>query len=595
MEPFPKKAKLFDSSISTKDVLDWRIKTFADIVFLSFQSYGALFSRVKDSAKLLEFEKIHVDLLKTCHKNTVKIYIIINSLSLQQREMFIKIHKKLQQPEGSFTVIDAGPGTGKTFLIAMILLSYNEDILYQVYSKRLMNILNIIQFNGNSKTCCKSLMDMLGIKYFDSKYLWSCTNISFKEKCEALYKKIGKINQDELIYSLYILDEDSVVSPWHIYFLFCIGKVYNKHVLFMGDQYQQNSISKTIHHNQCNYSLICNIKDVEILNLTERIRQQSDVEFINILEKISLLFKSYYRNTEIKMDFDLKYRIFNLLYKHFIVKENFDSLFMSQYHQTLKYRMIRYEKYLKVNNIPYKIVSFMTKVKDKFIPAELKENVKFLSYIMLVKGKKYIYNPSIEIQHMIEFIEYDETKNYLVAKNLNTLEIIRIFRIKIQPFFIPEEYMEILPNNLHQFPIKPLISTYHSAQGLTISNETIELDLDCSTLNSFYVGITRIVEQKQLIKIHTKELLSFIITLQKNDEYYYRVSHLYKGKASDLVFVETNNITNFHSCVIFRNIKIRKNRFNIQIQKPIETNLIKLIKKLSLVNVNQYSIVFNEL
>lgn len=595
MEPLQKKVKLFDTTITTKDVLSWRIKTFTDIIFLSFQSYGTLFSMVKDNAKLLEFEKTHVELLKTCHKNTVKIYIIVNSLSLQQKEMFIKIHKKLQEPEGSFTIIDAGPGTGKTFLIAMILLSYNEDILYQVYSKRLMNILNVIQFNGSSKTCCKSLMDMLNIKYFESKYLWSCSNISFKEKCQSLYKKVETINQDELVYSLYILDEDSVVSPWHIYFLYCIGKVYNKHVIFMGDQYQQNSISKTMHHNQCNYSLICSIKDVEILNLTERIRQQNDVEFINILEKISLLFKSYCRNIEIKMDFDLKYKIFNLLYKHFVVKENFDSLFMSQYHQILKLRMVRYEKYLNTNNIPYKLASFMTKVKDKFIPAKIKENGKFIADIMLVKGKKYIYNPSIEIQHMIEFIGYDETKNYLIAKNLNTREIIRIFRIKIQPFFIPEEYMETLPSGIYQFPIKPLISTYHSAQGLTISNETIELDLDCSTLNSFYVGITRIVMQKQLVKIHTKELLSFIITLQKNDEYYYRVSHLYKGKASDLVFIETNKVADFHSSVIFRNIKIRKNRFNIQIHQPIETNLIKLIKKLSNVNINQYSIVFNEL
>lgn len=594
MESPKKKLKLFDIT-TTKDILDWKIKTFTDIIFLSCQSYGTLNSMVHDSDRLKQFKIKYVDLLKTCHANIVKIYIIINSLSIKQQEIFINIHKSLQNPAGSFNVVDAGPGTGKTFLIAMLLLSYSEDVLYMVYSKRLMNILNVIQFNGDAKTCCKSLMDMLNIKYYDAKYLWSCTNSTFQEKCSNIYKKVENITNTELMYSLYILDEDSVVSPWHIYFLFCLGSLYNKHVLFMGDRYQQNSINKTNYHNQSNYSLICSIKNIHVLNLHERIRQQTDVEFINILENISNIFKSYNLNVEIKFNFALKYKIFNLLCKHFILKENFDTLFISQYHQEIKKRLCRYEKYIIDNKISYTRAPFMLKIKDKFIKAEIKENVKFLNYIVLVKNKRYIYNPTAEFQYIIELIDFDEEKNYIIAKNLNNLEIIKIHRIRIQSFFIPEEYLVLLPVGLYQFPIKPLISTYHGAQGLTIHNDNIELDLDCSTLNSFYVGITRITERKQLQKIHTKDLSSLIITLTKNDDYYYRISSLYNGLLAELVFLETTKVSEFNSQVIFRNIKIKKNKFDIITQQPVETNLIKLIKKLSGIPINQYNIVFNEL
>lgn len=593
MDPPNKKIRLFDSTFPA-DILDWKLKSFSDIIYLSCQSYGSLYSRVVDRVKLRLFEEKYENLLKSCHKNIVKIYIIFNSLTVEQQGVFLNIHENLNKDIPTFNVIDAGPGTGKTFLISMFILSYCEETLYMVYSKKLANIINLLQFNGESKTCCKVIMDMFNVKYFDSKHLWSCVNFTFNEKCYYIYNLVLKIPEDKRLEKLYILDEDSVVSPWHIYYLFCFAKVYNKHVLFIGDRYQQNSISKTSHHNECNYSLIKNINGITNLSLTERVRQQGDFEFQNILNSIGQIFKDHDRNTEVKMTFDIKFKIFLLLHSNFILTERFDTMFFSQYHVILKARLIRHENYLKKNNIKYTKAPFMirenTKLKEYIAK---KPNNKYIDYLLLVIGAEYIYTPSNVVQNLVKLLEVHE--NILVVQNYDTCEIIQIKRISLTASFIPEEQLTTLPNGLFQYPLKGLASTYHSAQGLTISTGAIELDLDCSTLNSFYVGITRIVTRKQLFKIHTNEIVNLLLTLQKNDEYYYRVSRLFHGTVEEIVFNETNALPLFTNSILYRNLKINKSKFE---QKKVyidDTNLIKIIKTLSDTAIEKYAIILKDI
>ncbi|QLI62451.1 Helicase 2 [Dikerogammarus haemobaphes nudivirus] len=593
MEAPTKKIKLFQSVELKKDILDWRITSFSDVLFLSHQSYGSLYSKVVDFGKIKQFEQKYKDLLKTCSPNVVKIYIIFHSLTVEQQRIFLTIHKNFQNDEGSFAAIDAGPGTGKTFLIAMILLSFHQESLYMVYSKRLMNIIDSIQFSGESKTCCKFIMDMFNIKYYESKYFWACNDVSFKEKCKTLYKLILSIPAEARTDSLYILDEDSVVSPWHIYFLFCFGKIYKKHVIFMGDRYQQNSISKTIHHKECNYSLLKNIHNITLLELHERVRQQSDPNFIKILEEITKIFKQTNRDVEVKMIFSIKYKIFLLLHKYFLMSDNYSCMYFSQYHQMLKNRMTQYERNLIKAKSDYKKVYFTTKEGNKFIPYNKKminnthNNKKYVDFLILEVNKDYIYTPSSMFHYRVKLLEIQP--DVLIIKNFDTFEILQIRRVKLQSFFIAEEFLTILPSNLYQFPLKGLISTYHAAQGLTIGAGNIELDLDCSSLNSFYVGLTRIRNLNQLGKIHTNELTNLLITLHKNDSFYYRISKLFNGQLKDLTFSETSSLSLFNSATIARNLKIKKSKLEPKSENTLDTNLINIIKLLSLENIVEYN------
>lgn len=588
MEPPPKKIRLFNTTVPP-DILDWRITSFSDIIYLSTQSYGSLYSKVVDFAKIKAFSIEFKDLLKTCHENIVKIYIIYHSLTSQQQQLFLSVHKKLQLEEASFTVIDAGPGTGKTFLISLIILSCRHDALYMVYSKRLMNIIDQLNFSGSSKTCCKFVMDIFKIKYFDAKFLWSCHTATFREKCVQIYTMVLKIKPEDRDEQLYILDEDSIVSPWYIFFLYIFAKIYNKHVIFIGDRYQQNSITKTFHHNECNYSLIRSIQGITNVVLTERVRQKKDLAFINVLEKINCIFQDV--DTEVKMTFDVKFTILNLLYSHFILEETFDGMYFSQFHVMLKARLDRYEGYLKEKSIKYDKVGFCKRVKNKYVPYTNKSK-KYIDYILLVVGEDYVYIPNNVSQYRVQLIRVEP--DVLTIKNYDTFEILQIRRISLHAFLVAEEFIAILPPGLFQFPLKNLTSTYHAAQGLTIGVGKIDLDLDASTLNSFYVGITRIVAKAQLLKIHTSELINLLITLQKNDEYYYRVCRLSPHFLKSLDFTETRSLDVFSGVNIYQNIKIRRDKFKIKLVQTEDTNLTKLVKLLGLTPIDKYLTVMGE-
>lgn len=584
MEAPCKKLRLFENT-PVNCILSWRIKSFEDIVHLSTQSFGCLYSKVKSHDLLNIFTIKYKLLLETCHTNIVKIYIIFHSFTVDQQRIFLKIHETFRLNTFSASCIDASPGTGKTFLIALLLLSFKHPIHYLVYTKKLVKQMSMLHHDGKTETCCKFLMHVLDINYFKAKNIWTCcvnsTYLTLEEKCKEVLCYIKNIDKSKVYCNVYILDEDSVISPWFIFFLYMFAKYMNVHVLFIGDKYQQSSINKTIYHNACNFTLINALSQNNTYFLTNRVRQNDDAAYKTILETITNIFKENDNNKERLMTFDIKFKLYMLLKDHFFIKENFSATFISQYHRNIKNRLLRYKKYLENKNMSFSKMPFCQKRKNIFKAIDQKlSNDKFMPYLLLVLDTKYIYCPN-NGETVYTTILRKITTSYLICDILELQRTVKIQRVLIQPTFMAEEHISWLHEHIHgaiyQFPLKYNVSTYHAAQGLTLTIKQIELDLDASTLNSFYVGLTRVTQQKQIGRIHTTELINFVFTEKQNDEFFYRLSPLY---IKNMKFENCQSISVFSNKNLYRNLRIPREKFKTQLQEEQTTNMVKMVNVL---------------
>ncbi len=558
------------------DVDKLKVRSMEDLFVLSIQSKRELYTRIKDAASIVsQMKKQYKSYFETVWvNNPLQIRIILNSLNVDQAKTFFSIFENLKNAEGSISTIDAGPGTGKTFLTACILMSYSKSSTYMVYTNRLSENMNALFFEGRSITCCKFLMTFLNMNYAKVKYMWYLKDKTFEEKCQEI-EELSQTNKP--FHPLYIIDENSVVSPFFIYFMACLRKHHKIHLIFIGDRYQQIPINATKYHMEPNYSLL-NIMSDSVFNLSINVRQNQDTFFVGILKNFIAKFNDNNKN----MNFAIKYFFYENLKSKFHTPEDFQATFFAQHHVVLKHRMDRYEQYLKKKKIPY-TKSFLHvrvgKGRMKLEPmAEAEEITKFKPYITLVEGEEYTYAPNSTTCMTVVLKEIG--KQYLKVYCDELKRYIMIRKIPLNIYFASEQLIakivELGYTCAYQFPLREKISTYHAAQGLTIASNKVELDMDCKSINSFYVGITRIKDLRQLTKIHTKELLSLAYSMYKKDDHFYKIVTYNDKHVDDASFSTCNNIRMFENAKI--NMKIPRSSYFPSKNANSNTELMQYIR-----------------
>jgi len=132
-----------------------------------------------------------------------------------------------------------------------------------------------------------------------------------------------------------------------------------------------------------------------------------------------------------------------------------------------------------------------------------------------------------------EFIQTRKLPRFLIMEEVANGKKHIIERKRINDTFIHADLMKwlqtqsigILTNNkIYQFPLMTNTLTYYAAQGLTLDVDVLDLNIDCTTLNSLYVGFTRIRKSEQLNSLVTDELISLVITKYFNSRFVYRLS-----------------------------------------------------------------------
>ena len=610
-----------ETSANTPITLDQlKIQSFNDVKYISTKSTTFFEEALTpiEQAKVKAFIKSIYT--KSLNVNIYKIYLSYMTLNEEQRYIFHRLHNKISKSYskdiydkvgeyicsyGSVNSLNANPGTGKTLLSAILAVTSQKSCGYIVYTNNLE--MQLADVRGvESYTCCKFLMRSLNMKYYQVLALWS--NIEkgeidkSDENClESINdEKEGSINDGavvnkrerftstgnslyyQLTYNLLklldrfsfiietdllILDEYTVVSPWQIILFYCIGHKFNVHVLFTGDQNQQNSINKTALHRQSNYTLLSALCD-EQFNLISNMRQKRDTNYVNKIKILSDLLLLRANGNDIYLDFDLKYKIYTMFKPNFFLVENFTALYMAQYHHDLKNRISRTIDYLVSKNIPYYKSLFSIKCYSKYTDLKIiEENCsshKFHHFLLLIRGACYLYTDPCSLEKRVVKFIGSKPNGSIMVRDISSKRFIELTRTSINESFIHPDHMSILKQlsegyTLYQYPLKFYALTYHVAQGLTISVDALELNIDGQTLNSIYVGLTRVQSEQQLQKIHSFDTINFMLTDYFNDDYYYKVCSATSKTISAKLY---QWFLNQHATTASANI-IDKNKFKI--------------------------------
>lgn len=586
--------------LNKNNVLASRVNSFQQMLCLATLSYGSLYGLVRSSKDwdvINAFEERNRDLLTTCHPNLIKIIIILNSLSGTQQQIFRRLHAATKQ----VSCVDASPGTGKTFLLGMFSVSLvNDKFCYLVYSRRLHKKMAILP-SVSSMTCCRFLMNILEINYYQAKNIWSCysngVSLTLRDKVLQIFSMVADVKAECIdAYEYYVLDEDSVVAPWFIFFLYILYLRFRFTLIFFGDRFQQNSICRTGFHSQNNFSLIQVVARPRVHLLEFRIRQAGDQYFRFILQSITQMFGT--ADKEVSMNFALKFRLYQLLEAHFFMEEDFRKLYISQFHANIKARFRRYTKFLISNNRPFFNAPICEKRGKDFIPLVLPSENKFPTELLLVPDDVYSLVLNADEHIPVTYVRMHHANKYAIVRDTaNRRELLVERRAVGSDIYVDEmlTYLrKVVPGRtFYQFPLKMNAVTCHACQGLTLWISNVELDLDTTSLNSFYVAITRITSLRQLGKIHSDSIASLMKTLEANDEYFYR----YGDASQSQPFIVCATIRTFLKKRLCRNLKIHRLLFLKYVQQyPSEpSDLMKVFELLEKNKINSYSEIFNML
>jgi len=442
-------------------------------------------------------------------RNYNKIKIILNTLNKQQGGIFKKL-MTLNADEFSCTAIDAPPGTGKTFLLKCLMSILNVPGVYTSYTNNLEY--SITGFPAvDSKNIYKLTMQNTNLDLTECTTLFYSTREfnTFNEKLADVQIVAKSIKWK---YKLLMVDEYGILSVWILIFLWTIAKNAGIPIIFIGDVRQQPALFSSKLYRGTNAEIVDKLSSGAVYTLSKSMRQMKDAAFADNINVITNMFGDGSR--VLYMNSRLKGILKEMFRSKLSTNEDFDALYLCQYHKSATARVYRWVQHLRASGLSTSnfIVPFYDKIGRKPLPLNevIMRGKKFIPFLVLVPSCKYIYK-SPSGTEVVEFLNF---KNENVVKILRENAIVDYITRKPANFFINREQRieleEAYPDTIQisQFPLRHLILTYHSVQGQTIEFDKVDLDINCTTLNSFYVGLSRLRTLDQLNKIVDSSLNS---------------------------------------------------------------------------------------
>lgn len=472
--------------------------------------YAANGGRLRDSLLLLDRTLVDKNrrVVALLNPNQCAVFVFLHSqlLSRSGRIEPTEFGLSVEFDDGGLYVLDASPGTGKTFVISAFGITCALRIAYVAYSTHLKDTMDIY-LNLEALTTCSFLCKALRTSYMSVINMWNRKERTFYEMCHDMLQLVPTAmfaNQ------VYILDEYTVLSPWCIAWLCWCAEYHQLQVVFVGDRYQHAAIAQSRYYLQSNYALLQRM-NAHTMTLEKNMRQIDDNSFQQILARIRQCLNS---SMMTKFTFAHVWLLYQLLPAAFTVTEYADeALFMSQYHRKIKARISTLTGGVKM---PY-----VHKVdKTRWIAAILPENEQFVDYLYLKLGALYLY------QHEIVRLQERTCQQVTVRRECDgRLLVLRRCVMTAQTAPHVRVYDWLRQSNrggtVYQFPLRPFTTTYHAIQGLTLQMGLVDFDIDVQHLNSVYVGLSRLTKQSQIHGIFSTYRESIKATAHYNDEYYY--------------------------------------------------------------------------
>lgn len=477
-----------------------------------------------------DFNPLPIQLPSISEIASKKTNAALEQLNANQRSVIFKLHKMISDSLDSknfivrpfFATLNARSGTGKSTTISVLACSLLTQLFFVVYSNYLCNYMRASCTNIITFTTCGFIMKTLGVKYYDAIRMFNVSKstslcVYFQRMINYMETfSLRRLSSNSLKTPyLFVFDEYSISAPMFLIFIHMLSRKFNLNVLMVGDANQQKPINRSVYHKTNNYHLLERLSD-SMITLNEQMRMTSK-QYIDIISKIEERLDSYMDN--VRMSFDQKYLLYTLLRSHFHMKENYRALYLANIHKKLKQRIEECYKYAITKKIKIDKLLYTDK-NGRFVHLPSKD--KYPPILLLIEGFKYIrYTNDSKFVDIVTYNKVLSKDKILVTDSCNTKIVLE--RVPITTSNTGDECYEWLTSNgaRSQFPLRFSTSTYYSAQGVTWGHP-IELDIDDASLNSVYVGLTRIRDANNLCKLHTKDLYDLHFTYIKNDDFFYK-------------------------------------------------------------------------
>lgn len=462
---------------------------------------------------------------------------------------------------GSMVLIQAPPGTGKTFTLMTLAYTSTKPVIAVVYKH---DLLYTFRYNATRMTVAKFLMGTFGIRNLRNYQMLEkqvTTAMSSKEFCYILMALMHRAQLPPLTNGIVILDEYTMIPKLFLIVILAKFRLHGITTVLCGDRNQLQSIHNATKHTTCtSYDIVQSFAD-QVFELTTNHRC-ADNSYNKFIEYVSAF------SCEQRLN-DFAFALISTLFMPQLIQaptfEHLTHISLANTHRELANdrhnavwtNAVQVSYYmLDVSNVrnmdmvfgrrtasglyvPAMVDEYLemlqhhqTDVRDNKVYYDaFKPNLeKFLPFIPLIIGARYfVFKFSEHSQAILTNIEVDGSNvpSRITLRHCTTQEYFTVVR-ECNNEVLFDEHLRYLradykPNRvrtldmgagrIYNFPIYPaFMMSLYMCQGRTIT-EPIHIQLSSETrYQALYVAFSRVKHPSQIARITIPHQMQYLLS-----------------------------------------------------------------------------------
>lgn len=480
--------------------------------------------------------------------------------------------------EFSFHVLDAPPGTGKTFSVISLerelqklgyrlgFIVYSNDLVsaYQQAHLRIQKQNQSPQLETCSATVCALTMSLIGLKFEAYKQLFVDSDTWVSTLYEA-YKLAFKSRQLDVSafknfksaerLDVLVVDEYTVVAPVQLLYLYFVCRRDNVVLVMCGDRNQQAAIGASKFITGNNFAIANALCDHSHELVTQH--RSRDPAYTNFLTALKSNVINGRLNTP--MGFIEKLFVFEHLADRFEKSLELTNVFLASYHKDLRARVLA---------CPHaKMWPWVTdRETGTSVPFTTRKNFGRVTYLPLILGAVYQFSLDERRNTKLGRLESYTVDEISIRETNGALTVLQ--RVPMMASVNQEVYQVLRQAHkglaFSQFNARLMFVTYHAVQGMTLPPDVqLDLNLDGMSVNAIYVGLSRVVDPSQINAIVSQDFESLKFTHEQNDGWLYKIRG--SGSTKSRKFQVADTYENFERATV----QCKFDRSNLQSSKPV--------------------------
>lgn len=407
----------------------------------------------------LQYPPSEISTFKHLNSSQASVY---NSLNNEQKNVWNLINTQIEKPGGTVTVVDSGPGVGKTHMCQLLRRICLLETCWATMRKNFAKMANgcvttklLMYYFGNYETVVANNFDIVNPK---------------------------PIIQPQIIF----IDEMSQESNLAVLAIVKLCYIHQINLILLGDTFQIPPIGEKAFPN---ITLLREIPNIKIIEMNTQVRIE-DQPYLEVLEYI----RNQIKLGETQVTFFVLLKLFRVMSNKFttsnILKPEPQYFFIASTNKELH----------TWNNAMMKNENYDVYVIDG-------NESKFVNTIVLSPESKFRqYNTN-------EILTFKKKENGKLIFDISPEHVSNSDVLSVQRKKTFSEF------NFNTLNIQPNLSTFFSCQGSTITHKIVVSISLRTTLRDLYVGLSRVKSRDGIHAIMVKNI-KLIMLLHLNKYFY---------------------------------------------------------------------------